>query len=344
MKAIRIHQHGSVEVLQIDEIPLPEIEADEVLIKVETAALNHLDLWVRQGIPGVPLPVVTGSEAAGIIVEVGDIAHNRYGLKKGDEVFTIPIRSCGYCAYCLGGQENLCSDFHIPGESIQGVQAEYIAVPAPYVLKKPQNLTWEEAAAFPLTGMTAYHMLVQKARIHPGQELLIYGASSGVGSAAIQIAKIYGCMVITTAGSQEKAEFAEKLGADYVIRYDREPVGKTVKQITNGKGVDVVIEHTGEKTWIDSLRALKKGGKIVTCGATTGPKVEIDLRVLFIKHQQIIGSTMGTRRNVLDLLSLIEKNLFKPVISKIFSFEDVIKAHLFLEQGKSLGKIVLKFE
>ncbi len=344
MKAIRIHEHGSIDVLQLDELPLPELESDEVLIRVEAAALNHLDLWVRRGIPGVPLPLIMGSEAAGVVVRLGDLAHNRFGFNKGDEVFTIPIRSCGHCSYCLGGQENLCAGFHIPGESIQGVQAEYIAVPASYVLKKPEALTWTEAAAFPLAGMTAYHMLVRKAQVRPEHTVLVYGASSGVGSSAIQIARAFGARVITTAGNEEKERLALKLGAEKVIRYDQQSIGEAVKEWTSGQGVDIVIEHPGAKTWRESLRALKKGGKIVTCGATTGPRVEIDLRAVFIKHQQIIGSTMGTRKDILELVSLINRGLFKPVIAKEFGFEQVQQAHRFLEEGKGFGKVVLKNE
>ncbi len=341
MKAIRIHEHGGVDVLRIEELPIPEIESDEVLIRVEAAALNHLDLWVRRGIPGVPLPVIMGSEAAGEVIRVGERAHNRFGYKVGDEVINIPIHSCGHCPACLGGQENLCAEFKIPGESMQGVQAEYIAVPAAYLYKKPGNLSWIEAAAFPLAGMTAYHMLVRKAQVRPEHTVLVYGASSGVGSSAVQIAKAFGATVITTAGSEEKARLAEQLGADYIIRYDQQPVGKTVKELTGGQGVDIVIEHPGKATWYQSLKALKKGGKIVTCGATTGPRVEIDLRVLFIKHQQIIGSTMGTRKDLIELVNLIERGKFKPVIAREFSFEEVAEAHQFLENGQAFGKVVL---
>ncbi|WP_457566499.1 zinc-binding dehydrogenase [Caldithrix abyssi] len=341
MKAIRIHEHGSADVLRVEELPIPEIESDEVLIRVEAAALNHLDLWVRKGIPGVPLPLIMGSEAAGEVVRVGERAHNRFGLNVGDHVFNIPIHSCGRCPYCLAGKENLCARFQIPGESMQGVQAEYIAVPAAYVYRRPENLSWAETAAFPLAGMTAYHMLVQKAGVRPEHTVLVYGASSGVGSSAIQIARAFGARVITTVGSAQKAELAKKLGADYVIRYDQESIGQTVKELTDGQGADIIIEHPGQATWRESLRALKKGGKLVTCGATTGPKVEIDLRALFIKHQQIIGSTMGTRKDIIELADLIRRGKFKPQIAREFTFEEAAKAHAFLESGQAFGKVVL---
>ncbi len=343
MQAIRIHEHGSYETLVIDSLPVPEIQPDEVLIKVKTAALNHLDIWVRKGIPGVSLPLTMGSDAAGVIEKTGAVAAQEFAFKKGDEVFGIPIRSCGHCELCLQGKDNLCRDFHIPGESIQGVQAEYIAVPAKYVLLKPNRLSWPETAALPLAAMTAYHMLAPKVQLKSGEWILIYGASSGIGSMAIQIAKALGARVITTAGSAEKLQAAKQLGADYVINYKTQPVGKTVREITSGSGVDVVFEHTGALTWNDSLRALGKGGRLVTCGATTGPQVKIDLRALFIKHQQIIGSTMGTRQDMVDILDLVETGKLKPAVDKVFSFKEIKNAHQYLEDGRPFGKIVLDF-
>ena len=343
MQAIRIHEHGSRDKLAIDSLPVPEIQPDEVLIKVKTAALNHLDIWVREGIPGVPLPLTMGSDAAGVIEEMGAIAAREFAFKEGDDVLGIPIRSCGRCDLCNQGKDNLCRDFHIPGESIQGVQAEYIAVPASYILPKPENLTWAEAAALPLAAMTAYHMLVPKVQLKPGEWILIYGASSGIGSMAIQIAKALGAKVITTAGSEEKIQAAEQLGADYIINYKKQPVGKTVREITDRRGVDVVFEHTGEKTWNESLRALSKGGRLVTCGATTGPIVKIDLRAVFIKHQQIIGSTMGTRQDMVNILELVKTGKLKPVVDTIFPFKEIKNAHQHLEDGHQFGKIVLDF-
>ena len=343
MKAIRIHQHGGLEQLRIDEVEKPKLAPDEVLIKVKSAALNHLDLWVREGIPGVPLPMTMGSDAAGIVAEVGELAGRDFDFSPGDEVITVPIRSCGHCAACLRGEENLCPQFHIPGESVPGVQAEYISVPAKYVLPKPQKLNWHEAAALPLAAMTAYHMLARKVGLKYNDWILIYGASSGVGSAAIQMAKALGARVITTAGSEEKARLAKSLGADHVIDYKTENVGRTARQITGGRGVDVVFEHTGAQTWADSLRALRVGGKLVTCGATTGPIVKIDIRALFIKHQQLIGSTMGTRRDVMEILTMVERGDLKPIVSKTFPFTRVAEAHRFLAEGKQFGKVVLTF-
>jgi len=343
MKAIRIHEHGSVDVLKIESLPDPRPAQDEVLVRVKSAALNHLDLWVREGLPGIALPMIMGSDAAGVVAEAGAMAAKRFPFKNGDQVILAPIRSCGHCAQCLSGRENLCRRFRIPGEGIDGVQAELVAVPARYLLSKPAELTWAEAAAFPLAAMTAYHMLARKAQLSYQDWVLIYGASSGVGSAAIQLAKAMGARVITTAGSEEKAGLAKKLGADYVIQYKKEPIGKTVREITGGAGADVVIEHTGAQTWPESLRALRTGGKLVTCGATTGPVVKIDIRALFIKHQQLIGSTMGTMSDLLDIIALIKRGLFRPVIDKEFSVEGIKEAHNRLSENRHFGKVVVHF-
>jgi len=343
MKAIRIHEHGGRDKLRIDEIERPSVAGDEVLIRVKTTALNHLDLWVREGIPGVPLPMIMGSDAAGTIEELGELARRDFDFSPGEEVLTVPIRSCGHCSFCLRGEENLCPEFHIPGESVQGVQAEYIAVPAKYVVRKPGELNWYEAAAMPLAAMTAYHMLIRKVGLKYNDWILIYGASSGVGSAAVQMAKALGARVITTVGSEEKAELARSLGADYIIDYRSEKVGAAVRKITNGRGVDVVFEHTGAKTWTDSLRALRTGGKLVTCGATTGPIVKIDIRALFIKHQQFIGSTMGTRQDMMEILAMVERGDLKPMVSEVFPFSKIAEAHRFLEEGKQFGKVVVEF-
>lgn len=343
MKVIRIHEHGGREVLRLDTLPEPTPNDDEVIIRMKTAALNHLDIWARKGLPGISLPMIMGSDGAGVISQLGKVVERDYDLKLNDEVVIAPIRSCGRCAMCQNGQENLCPDFNIPGEGCDGLQAEYVAVPARFIFKKPRNLSWEEAAAFPLASMTAYHMLVRKVTLKPGDWVLIYGASSGVGSAAIQMAKSFGAKVITTVGSEEKADLARWLDADHIIDYTKQPIGKTVRELTNGLGVDVVFEHTGAQTWPDSLRALKVGGKIVTCGATTGAIVKIDLRALFIRHQQIIGSTMGTLHDLKEILQLIEEGKYVPVVDKVFPYQEIQEAHRRLEEGKQFGKVVLSF-
>jgi 2-desacetyl-2-hydroxyethyl bacteriochlorophyllide A dehydrogenase len=340
MKAIRIHEHGNLHKLLVDEIAMPQIKPDEILVKIKFSALNHLDLWVRKGLPGVPLPLIMGSDAAGVVVECGAESS---AFKTGDEVIIAPIDSCGKCKQCMAGYENMCASFGIPGESAQGVQAQYIAVKERYLLPKPANINWEQAASFSLAAITAYHMLDKKAHLKRGEVVLIYGASSGVGSSAIQIAKARGAKVITTVANEAKEAFAKKLGADYVINYQKEDIIKRVKNITKGTGVDVVFEHTGLETWEASLRSLKKGGKLITCGATTGSHVKIDLRALFIKHQQLIGSTMGGLKDLTAVIQLIETGTFIPQVSKVFYFEDVQKAHQLLEDGLQSGKVALAF-
>jgi len=339
MKAIRIHRHGGPEVIQIDDIPLPEPKSDEILIRIRAAALNHLDLWVRKGIPGLSLPLIMGSDGAGIIEAMGDDVSGTGQFAIGDEVFLVPFRT----TRSEKSSEELSDSYKILGEQIDGSQAEWVSAPADFVMHKPKNLTIEETAAFPLAFMTAYHMLVKKTQLEHGQTILIWGASSGVGSAAIQIAKKYHTTVITTAGTPEKSELAKQLGADYIINYNGENVSEQVRLITNNRGVDVVFEHVGEKSWSHSLRSLAKGGKIIVCGSTTGPKVNLDLRHIYIKHQQIIGSTMGNRQDLSELVSLIEKEKIKPVIGSILAFSETQKAHQILENNEQFGKIVIKF-
>jgi len=340
MKAIRIHKHGKSDVLTIDDLPVPKPQAGEVLIKVKTAALNHLDLFVRNGIPGVPLPLILGSDAAGVVVETGD---NVTWLKKGDEVVQVPFRIKPDDPLLKSNNENLSENYLIPGEHVNGVQAEYICIPDIYAFHKPFNISWQEAAAFPLVSLTAYHMLCSKITINKGDWILVYGASSGVGSAAVQIAKAIGANVITTVSSTEKAKKAKEIGADHIINYEKQSIGKTAKEISGG-GVDVVIDHTGADTWKESLRSLKMGGKIVTCGATTGPNVMIDLRVLFRKQQQIIGSSMGSLKDMIEVIGLVNAGKLKPICGKAFHFKEVSLAHEWLASGKNFGKVVLDFD
>ncbi|TFH01485.1 MAG: alcohol dehydrogenase [Calditrichales bacterium] len=337
MKAIRVHTQGGPEVLRIDDMDIPQPGSKEVLIRIKAAALNHLDLWVRSRMPGVPLPIIMGSDGAGIIESCGNEVNS---YQAGDEVFLVPFRT----EMPFGSHEELSPVYQILGEHLDGSQAEYIVAPEDFVLRKPAILSWEETAAFPLAFLTAYHMLTQKVQLTADQTLLIWGASSGIGSTAIQIAKLAGATVITTAGSEKKKSLAADLGADHIINYKTEDVGTRVKEITNGIGVDIIFEHVGEKSWQHSLKALKKGGKIITCGATTGSLVRIDLRHLFMKHQQIIGSTMGNRQDLVEICQLIADKKLKPVISDILPFSEVGKAHQILESNQQNGKIVLRFD
>ena len=237
MKAIRIHQHGDPDVLRIDDLDIPSIKPNEVLIKIKSAALNHLDLWVRKGLPGIPLPIIMGSDGAGVIEAVGDDLAGKDAYRTGDEVFIVPFRS----NLPYGSAEELSKRYQILGEHLDGTQAEFVTVPIDYVMPKPKNLSWEETAAFPLATLTAYHMLTKKLQLNSNQTILIWGASSGIGSAAIQIARLHNTNVITTAGSEEKIEIAKRLGAHYIINYHQENVTQRIKEITGGEGVDIVF-------------------------------------------------------------------------------------------------------
>jgi NADPH:quinone reductase-like Zn-dependent oxidoreductase len=343
MKAIRIHRHGPIDVLQIDEIPKPVVQPGEILIKVRTMALNHLDIFVRHGIPGVPLPIIVGSDGAGVVVEKGGDIDDNYSVGIGAEVIIVPYRIISDISATDDSTDELSDFYRIQGEHFDGTCAEYVAVPAGYVLPKPDPLTWEEAAAYPLSYMTSYHMLTKKINLQKNDRILIWGASSGVGSAAIQIAKHRGAQVISTAGTPEKERFALNLGSDFVINYRTENVSLRVKEITEGIGVDYVFEHIGQDSWLHSMRSLRKGGAIITCGATSGPNVQIDLRHLFIKHQRIIGSTMGNRHDLAELKHLFEKDAFKPVVDSVFSYDKIRDAHNRMERGEHMGKIVLRF-
>ncbi len=339
MKAIRIHEHGKTDVLKLDTLPDPVPKNNEILIEIKAAAMNHLDLWVRKGIPGVPLPVVMGSDGAGIVRAVGrDVTDYR----PGDEVIVQPLTYCGECEFCKNGHENYCLQWGILGENQDGVQAEQVVLTSRNVLPKPANLGWEEAASFALVGQTAYQMLVRRAQLKPGETVLIWGATSGVGSLAIQIAKYLEANVIAVAGTEEKCALAKQKGADQTINYSAETVSKQVKELTGGRGADVIFDHVGTQTWKQSLSSLAKGGRLVTCGATTGSKVELDIRHLFYKQQTILGSTMGDRTSMQGVLKLVETGAVKPTVDRVFAFDEIQAAHEYLESNQQKGKVVLK--
>ena len=338
MKAIRIREHGGPEVLQWEKIETAVCTEDQVLVEVRAASINHLDLWVRKGFPGIELPLIMGSDASGVVAEVGA---NVKDWSVGDEVMVQPGTYCGTCRFCNRGRENLCIRFGILGESEDGVQCEFLAIHPQNLGKKPSGLSFEEAAAFPLVFLTAYTMLVRKAKIERGETVLVLGAGSGIGSAAVQIAKHFGCTVIATAGNDEKLQLASQLGADYLIHHHNEKIHERVRTVTDGWGADVVFEHVGEATWTSSLRALAHGGRIVTCGATTGPKVGIDIRHLFHKQQTIMGSTMGDASAFMELLDILENGDVRPVLDRTFPMSDAAEAHRYLEDGNHFGKVVL---
>ena len=336
MKAVRIHNHGGIEVLQVEEIPVPEPGPDQICVHLKTSALNHLDIWVRNGIPGVPLPIIMGSDGAGNVCKVGTGVDR---FKAGDPVIVQPLVYCNTCRNCQAGKENMCENMGILGESTNGTNCEFIVLDKKCVQPKPDNISFTEAAAFPLVGQTAYQMLVKRAEIQPGENVLVWGVGSGVGHMAVQIAKIVGCNVIATAGSDEKCRFATDLGADLVIHHYNDNIAAEVKKFC-GK-VDVVFEHVGSATWDVSMKVLSNGGRVVTCGATTGANVSIDLRHLFFKQQTILGSTMGDVDTFTQVIKLVEEGQLKPRVEKTFSLDDIASAHEYLENSEQFGKVVL---
>jgi len=341
MKAIRIHEHGGRDALKWDDIPEPELSANQVLVDIKATSLNHLDIWVRKGIPGVPLPLITGSDAAGIISEVGD------GVKKsriGEKVMIQPLIFCGKCASCNKGKENLCKSMGIMGENCQGVNAERIIVKESQAIPFPDQLSFESAASFALVAQTSFQMLVSRANLQAGEFVLIWGASSGVGSMGIQIAKAKGATVIAISGTNEKCEKAGLLGADHILNYKTDDILGKVKSLTNGKGIDVVFEHVGQETWNISMKSLARGGRVVTCGATTGFKANLNLTHLFFKQQSILGSTMGSKSSFEDALTLLNEGKIKPVIDRIFPISEIQSAHEYLESSMQFGKVVLSYE
>ncbi|MGC8594777.1 MAG: zinc-binding dehydrogenase [Candidatus Kryptoniota bacterium] len=340
--AIRVHEHGDIGKLKIDRVPIGNLHGTDIVVSVKYASINHLDLWVRRGLPGVrfSLPLILGSDGAGIVEEVGSEVTD---IKKGDRVLIAPGRSCGKCEMCLSGRDNLCREYKILGEHCDGVDAELLTVPRAGIIKLPDSVSLEEAAASALVFMTAYQMLVEKATVQPGEKVLVLGASSGVGSAAIQIAKFHGASVIAVAGSEDKLEKAKKLGADEVINYRTSSIHDEVRRLTGKKGVEVVFEHVGKSTWQESILSTCAGGRIVTCGATTGYDAVTDLRYLFSKQLTIYGSTMGSKATLFKMLNLMSQKKFNAVIDRIFSYRDVAKAHEVMESGDHFGKILLHF-
>lgn len=336
MKAVRIHEHGGTEVLQLDDIPKPEPGPGQVRIHLRSSALNHLDIWVRNGIPGIPLPMILGSDGAGNICKTGAGVTQ---FQADDEVLVQPLIYCDECRSCQAGNENLCSKMGILGESTDGTNCEFIVIDEKYVHPKPANISFAAAAAFPLVGQTAYQMLIKRAKVKPGENVLVWGAGSGVGHIAVQVAKVVGCNVIATAGTAEKCEFAKELGADLVLNHYKDDIFTDIKQFC-GK-VDVVFEHIGSATWDISMKILNKGGRVVTCGATTGPKVGIDLRHLFFKQQTILGSTMGDADTFTQVIKLVEEGQLQPRVDKTFSLNDIAAAHEYLENSEQFGKVVI---
>jgi NADPH:quinone reductase-like Zn-dependent oxidoreductase len=340
MKAARIHQHGGPGVLVYEDAPDPRPRADEALVRVRACAINHLDLFLRQGLPGVTLalPHILGSDIAGEVAAVGDLC---WRVKPGQRVLLAPGLSCRQCPHCLSGQDNLCARYVVFGNGVPGGNAELVAAPEYAVIPIPDDLKFEDAAAAPLVTLTAWHMLFGRARLQAGEDVLILAASSGVGSAAVQIAKLFHCRVIATAGGDAKLEAARRLGADHAIDHYRQDIAAEVRRITGGRGVDVVFEHVGAATWPASVRSLAPAGRVVTCGATTGGEVKLDLRFLFFRQQSALGSFMGTLGELHQALAFVFRGLLKPVIDRVYPLAEIRAAHERLENKQQFGKVVV---
>jgi len=341
MKAAIFQKHGGPEVLEYADVPEPRIRADEVLVEVKACALNHLDIFVRGGLPGIeiPLPHILGNDIAGVVREVGEVVT---WVKAGDEVMVQPGVSCGHCEACLTGQDNLCREYDIIGYRRNGGYADLVAVPGVNIIPKPAALSFEEAAALPLVTVTAWHMLVTRANVQPGEDVLVHAAGSGVGSIAIQIAKLRGARVLTTASSDDKLAKARELGADETINYTRDDWPKEVRRLTDKKGVDVVVEHTGAATWPGSISSLKNNGRLVTCGATSGFDARTDLRQVFYRHLTLLGSFMGSKGELIEALKFVGEGKIRAVVDRVLPLSEARQAHELIEDRAQFGKIVLR--
>ena len=340
MKAVRFHEYGDTSVLRYEECPIPKINPDEVLVQTKACALNHLDIFIRQGIPGmkIPLPHICGSDVSGIVVETGSLVRN---VTVGARILAAPGIGCGTCQSCLDGKDNACRSYTLLGYMIDGGYGEYVKMPARNAILIPEGLDLKEAAAIPLVFLTTWNMLVTQAQLRPGETVLIHSAGSGVGSAGIQIAKLFGALVITTASTEKKLKKARDLGADETINYIREDFYARVKDITKRRGVDVVLEHVGSATFEKSLLSLAIGGRLVTCGATTGYKARVDLRYIFAKQLRIYGTYMGSMGELLEVLKFFPSGALKPVVDKEFPLKKAAQAQLYMTERRQFGKILL---
>ncbi len=342
MKAVRIHEHGGVEKLRYEEVEEPKISSPtDAIVQLKTASLNRIDLWNRQGLTGmeISLPHILGADGAGIVVEVGEQVRN---VRKGDAVCLYPPSGCGQCEFCFTDREFMCIHLRVLGERLQGTYAEYVKVPATNCFPIPPGLSFEEAAAFPLVFITVWRMLATNAELKPGEHVLILGIGGGVATAALQLAKQMGAHVFVTSSSDEKLEMAKNWGADHGINYLRSDFAREVRGLTGKRGVDVVVDCVGGESWVKSLAALAKGGRLVTCGATAGANPQTDIRRIFWNHLKIFGSTLGSREEFRQLLGFMQVSKVRPIIDQIFPLKEAAAAQRRLEEGKQFGKVVLE--
>jgi NADPH:quinone reductase-like Zn-dependent oxidoreductase len=341
MKAVRFHEHGGPEVLKYEDAPEPEIQPNEVLVKVKACALNHLDLWVRSGVRAwkLPMPHIVGSDISGEVAQVGALATH---AKVGERVLLAPGIACGQCEACWKGLDSACRSYTIFGVMVDGGYAEYVKSPAMNVIPIPGDLNFEEAASVPLVFLTAWHMLFGRAKLQPGEDVLVVGAGSGVGIAAIQVAKLVGCRVFTVAGTDEKLEKARALGADEGINHTRQSIAEEVSRLTGKRGVDVIVEHVGQAVWEDCFNSLATYGRLVTCGVTSGGEVKLNVQALFGRQRAVLGSFMGGKGELMDVLKLIGQRKLKPVIDSVFPLAEAAEAQKKMESRDFFGKIVLR--
>lgn len=332
--------HGGPEVLQPETLPDPPALPGQVRVRVRACALNHLDLWTRRGLPGrtIAFPHVLGNDIAG---EVEELPASVEGLAVGQRVMLSPGTSCGRCAMCLSGEDNSCRHYRIFGYQINGGYAERVVSPAANVIPIPDHVDFPHAAAFPLVFLTAWRMLVTRAQVKPGEDVLVWAAGSGVGMAAVQIAKARGARVIATAGGAAKLEQARALGADETIDHYTADVAAEVRRLTGKKGVEVVIEHVGEATWERSIQCLAHRGRLVTCGATTGPTGRTELRFLFSKQLSLLGSYMGGKAELLEAAPLFFAGTLRTAVHEVLPLPEARRAHEMMEASQHFGKIVL---
>jgi len=341
LKAVTFHEFGGPDKLRYEDVPEPRTSESEALIKVRAVALNHLDIWAREGTrrERVPIPHISGSDISGEVARVGALVKDH---KPGDKVLIAPGISDGTCEYCASGWDSLCENYKIIGYETQGGYAEYVSVPVNNILPIPNNLSFVEAASVPLVFLTAWHMLTTRAHLTAGETILVWGAGSGVGSAAVQVAKVLGAKVIATAGNDEKLEKARRLGADYVVNHRSQDVPDEVKRFTNGKKANVVFDHVGQATWEKSMRSMAPAGRLVNCGVTSGGKTEIDIRFIFVRQFSLMGSFMGGRGELLKVMTFFEDGRLKPVVDSVFPLKEAAAAQTKMEKSEHFGKIVLK--
>jgi len=340
MKAVRFHAHGAPEVLTLEDAPDPIVPPDGVLVEVRAASVNHLDIWLRKGMPGikVPFPKIVGADAAGVVRLVGPLVKR---VQPGQRVTLNPGIQCCTCEFCTSGRGSMCLTYTLIGENSDGAYAGLIAVPERNVHAIPDAMSFEEAAAYPLVYLTAWSMLVTKAQVRPGEDVLILSAGAGVGTACIQIAKMCGARVFATASTDEKVEKCKAIGADVGINYAAKPFDTEIRRITEKRGVDVVVDYIGKDTWQQSLRSLRRGGRLVTCGATTGYDPVEDLRHIFFRQVEILGSTMGSMAEFDEVTRCVFRGQLKPIIDRVMPLADAAEAHRLIEARKTFGKIVL---